>query len=96
MITLNSASGIIAITFGAKGPNLTISTACSSSAHAIGQALIAIRTGQADVVITGGADASLTPLDLRGLLLAPRAVDLVQRRARRGRRAPSTGRATGS
>src|SRR5262245_63021614 len=57
MITLNSASGIIAMAFGAKGPNLTISTACSSSAHAIGQALGTIRTGQADVIIAGGADA---------------------------------------
>jgi 3-oxoacyl-[acyl-carrier-protein] synthase II len=52
--------------FGAKGPNLTISTACSSSAHAIGQALGAIRAGQADVVIAGGAEASLTPLAFAG------------------------------
>jgi len=66
MITLNSASGIIAIAFGAKGVNLTISTACSSSAHAIGHALTAIRTGRADVVLTGGADASLTPLTFAG------------------------------
>jgi 3-oxoacyl-[acyl-carrier-protein] synthase II len=66
MITLNSASGIIAITFGAKGVNQTISTACSSSAHAIGQALNCIRSGQADVVIAGGADASLTPLTFAG------------------------------
>ncbi len=66
MITLNSASGIIAITFGAKGVNQTISTACSSSAHAIGQAMNAIRAGQADVVIAGGADASLTPLTFAG------------------------------
>ncbi|MSQ77429.1 MAG: beta-ketoacyl-[acyl-carrier-protein] synthase II [Nitrospiraceae bacterium] len=65
-ITLNSASGIIAMAHGAKGPNLTISTACSSSAHAIGQALIAIRTGQADMVITAGADASITPLVFAG------------------------------
>jgi 3-oxoacyl-[acyl-carrier-protein] synthase II len=66
MITLNSASGIIAITFGAKGVNQTISTACSSSAHAIGQALSCIRAGQADVMIAGGADASLTPLTFAG------------------------------
>jgi 3-oxoacyl-[acyl-carrier-protein] synthase II len=66
MITLNSASGIIAMTFRAKGPNLTISTACSSSAHAIGLSLAAIRAGQADVVITGGAEASLTPLAFAG------------------------------
>jgi len=66
MITLNSASGIIAIAFGAKGVNQTISTACSSSAHAIGQALGCIRSGQADVVIAGGADASLIPLTFAG------------------------------
>ena len=65
-ITLNSASGIVAMAYGAKGPNLTISTACSSSAHALGQALYCIRTGQADVVIVGGADASITPLVFAG------------------------------
>jgi 3-oxoacyl-[acyl-carrier-protein] synthase II len=66
MVTLNSASGVLAMTFGAKGPNFTISTACSSSAHAIGQAAAAIRAGQADAVITGGAEASLTPLAFAG------------------------------
>lgn len=65
-ITLNSASGIIAMAFGAKGPNLTISTACSSSIHAIGQALNTIRTGKADMVIAVGADASITPLVFAG------------------------------
>ncbi len=65
-ITLNSASGIVAMAHGAKGPNLTISTACSSSAHALGQALHCIRTGQADVVIAVGADASSTPLVFAG------------------------------
>ena len=65
-ITLNSASGIVAMAYGAKGPNLTISTACSSSAHALGQALYCIRTGQADVVIVAGADASITPLVFAG------------------------------
>jgi len=65
-ITLNSASGIVAMAYGAKGPNLTISTACSSSAHALGQALQCIRTGQADIVIAAGADASITPLVFAG------------------------------
>src|SRR6266540_1136611 len=65
-ITMNSLSGLIALAHGAKGPNYTISTACSSSAHAIGQALVAIRTAQADVVIVVGADASITPLVLAG------------------------------
>jgi len=66
VITLNSASGIIAMAYGAKGPNLTISTACSSSAHAIGQAFHCIREDRADVVITAGADASITPLVFAG------------------------------
>lgn len=65
-ITLNSASGIVAMAHGAKGPNLTISTACSSSAHAIGQGLQCIRSGQADAVIVVGADASITPLVFAG------------------------------
>jgi 3-oxoacyl-[acyl-carrier-protein] synthase II len=65
-ITLNSASGLLAIRHGAKGPNLTISTACSSGAHAIGQALTTIRAGKADVVMVVGADASLTPLVFAG------------------------------
>jgi 3-oxoacyl-[acyl-carrier-protein] synthase II len=66
VITLNSASGIVAMATGAKGANLTISTACSSSAHALGQALYCIRTGQADAVIVVGADASITPLVFAG------------------------------
>jgi 3-oxoacyl-[acyl-carrier-protein] synthase II len=65
-ITLNSASGIVAMAHGAKGPNLTISTACSSSAHALGQAMQCIRSGQADVIIAVGADASITPLVFAG------------------------------
>ena len=66
VITLNSASGIVAMAHGAKGPNFTISTACSSSAHALGQAMQCIREGRADVVITVGADASITPLVFAG------------------------------
>ncbi len=65
-ITLNSASGIIALAIGAKGPNLTISTACSSSIHAIGQAMQCIRQGQADMMVAVGADASITPLVFAG------------------------------
>ena len=65
-ITLNSASGIIALAVGAKGPNLTVSTACSSSIHAIGQAMQCIRQGQADMMIAVGADSSITPLVFAG------------------------------
>jgi 3-oxoacyl-[acyl-carrier-protein] synthase II len=66
VITLNSASGIVAMAYGAKGPNFTISTACSSSAHALGQAMNCIRAGTADAVIVVGADASITPLVFAG------------------------------
>ena len=65
-ITLNSASGIIGMAFGARGPNITISTACSSSIHAIGHALNTLRAGKADMVIAAGADASITPLVFAG------------------------------
>ena len=65
-ITLNSASGIVAMAYGAKGPNITISTACSSSVHAVGQAFMWIRSGLADVVIAVGADSSITPLVFAG------------------------------
>lgn len=65
-ITLNSAAGAVAMATGAKGPNYTISTACSSSAHAVGQAMGAIRTGQADAILAVGADSSITPLVFAG------------------------------
>ncbi len=65
-VTLNSAAGLVAIAHGARGPNLTVSTACSSSVHAIGVALSFLRAGQADVMIVIGADASITPLVFAG------------------------------
>ncbi len=65
-ITLNSSSGLVALAHGAKGPNLTVSTACSSSAHAIGLSLSFLRGGQADAMIVIGTEASITPLSLGG------------------------------
>jgi 3-oxoacyl-[acyl-carrier-protein] synthase II len=65
-ITLNSAAGLLALAHRATGPNLTVSTACSSSAHAIGVALGLLRGGQADAVIAVGAEASITPLSFAG------------------------------
>ncbi len=65
-ITLNSAAGAVAMATGAKGPNFTISTACSSSAHAVGQAMRAIRSGQADAILAVGGDSSITPLVFAG------------------------------
>src|SRR5215203_1372768 len=62
----NSAAAQIAIDFGIRGPNLTYSTACSSSAVAIGEAFRAIRYGVVDRAIAGGAEAMLTPGTMRG------------------------------
>lgn len=64
----NAGSGNISIKFGLRGPNTTVSTACSSAAHAIGDSLTAIRTGQADVMVTGGSEAAITPLGLGGFI----------------------------
>ena len=71
----NAASGNISIHFGLRGPNTTVSTACSSAAHAIADSLSAIRQGQADVMITGGSEATITPLGLGGFI-ACRALSL--------------------
>jgi 3-oxoacyl-[acyl-carrier-protein] synthase II len=60
-ITPNSIASHISILFGFKGPNLTVSTACASGTHAIGESVRIIQKGSADVVITGGAEAPLTP-----------------------------------
>lgn len=62
----NMASGYVAIRFGALGPNLCVTTACSSGAHSIGEAYRYIQHGLADVVIAGGAESTITPLALAG------------------------------
>lgn len=64
----NAASGNISIKYGLRGPNTTVSTACSSAAHAIGDSLAAIRLGHADVMVTGGSEAATTPLGLGGFI----------------------------
>ena len=63
---INLASGQVSIRFGAKGPNLASCTACSASAHAIGDSYEIIRRGDADVMITGGSEAAITPMSLGG------------------------------
>ena len=63
---INLASGQVSIRFGAKGPNLASCTACSASAHAIGDSFEIIKRGDADVMITGGSEAAITPMSLGG------------------------------
>lgn len=66
----NAGSGNISIRFGLRGPNTTISTACSSAAHAIGDAMRMIGLGLADVMITGGAESTITNMGLGGFCSA--------------------------
>ena len=63
---INLASGQVSIRFGAKGPNSATCTACSASAHAIGDAYEIIRRGDADVMIAGGSEAAITPMGVGG------------------------------
>ena len=56
----NMCSGLVAIEFGARGPNFCVVSACASSAHAIGEAFHAMRRGEADVMIAGGSEAGIT------------------------------------
>ena len=65
-VMMNSASGQIAIHFGLKGPNFSVASACASSNHAIGMALKIIQMGLADVIVTGGSEATITPLGMSG------------------------------
>jgi 3-oxoacyl-[acyl-carrier-protein] synthase II len=66
----NAAAGNISIHFGLAGPNTAISTACASAAHAIGDALRAIQHDAADVMVTGGSEAAITPMGLGGFCSA--------------------------
>jgi 3-oxoacyl-[acyl-carrier-protein] synthase II len=63
---INLAAGQLSIRFGAKGPNAATCTACSASAHAIGDAYEVIRRDAADVMIAGGSEAAITPMSVGG------------------------------
>ena len=65
-IIINIASGQISIRYGAKGPNLGQVSACSSSAHSIGDAYRCIERGDADAMLAGGTEATITPLGIAG------------------------------
>ncbi len=66
MLIANMAPGQISIAYGAKGPNIAIETACAAGTHAVGDAFKLIQRGVADVMITGGVEAALTPLGVAG------------------------------
>jgi 3-oxoacyl-[acyl-carrier-protein] synthase II len=66
MIIGNMAPGMISIYLGAKGPNSSISTACASGTHAVGDAFKIIKRGNADAMITGGVESVITPTCIAG------------------------------
>ena len=63
---VNLAAGHVSIRYGARGPNSATATACSASAHAIGDAFKLIQRGDADVMICGGTEAAITPMGIGG------------------------------
>jgi 3-oxoacyl-[acyl-carrier-protein] synthase II len=66
MFISDIAAGIVSMQFNAKGPNYATVSACATSAHAIGDAFRTIQYGDADVMITGGAEATVTPMAVGG------------------------------
>jgi 3-oxoacyl-[acyl-carrier-protein] synthase II len=63
---VNLAAGHVSIRWGAKGPNEATATACTTSAHSIGDAMKIIQRGAADVMIAGGTEAAITPMGIGG------------------------------
>jgi 3-oxoacyl-[acyl-carrier-protein] synthase II len=67
MMIPDSAPGMLAIRFGARGPNMALATACASGNNAIGEALEMIRRGAADVMMAGASEAALVPVAMAGM-----------------------------
>ncbi|MCC6499368.1 MAG: beta-ketoacyl-ACP synthase II [Anaerolineales bacterium] len=67
MMISDSAAGMLAIRFGARGPNMSIATACATGSNAIGEAAEMIRRGAADAMIAGGAEGALVPITIAGM-----------------------------
>jgi 3-oxoacyl-[acyl-carrier-protein] synthase II len=65
-LMLNAAGGNLSIRYGIRGPNYTVATACASATNAIGDAFKAIQYGDADVMISGGTEAAVTPMGVSG------------------------------
>lgn len=66
MMISNMATGQVSMSFNAKGPNYSVVTACASGTNAIGEAYKLIQRGDADIMLTGGAESSITPLGMAG------------------------------
>jgi 3-oxoacyl-[acyl-carrier-protein] synthase II len=66
MMMPDSAAGQIAITFGLRGPNMAVVSACASGANALGEAAETIRRGSADIMIAGGAESAIVPIAMAG------------------------------
>jgi 3-oxoacyl-[acyl-carrier-protein] synthase II len=66
MMISDMAAGQVSIQFGFKGPNFGTVSACASGAHSIGEALRLLRAGDADVILAGGAEATITPMAVAG------------------------------
>ncbi|MDZ5761707.1 3-oxoacyl-[acyl-carrier-protein] synthase 2 [Candidatus Cyrtobacter comes] len=67
---INLAAGHIALNFGFKGPNICYSTACSSGAHAIGEAYLSIKNGQTQISVSGGSESCMCRLGIAGFFAA--------------------------
>ncbi len=65
-LMVNAASGNVSVRWGLRGPNSAVATACASATNAIGDAYRLIQQGTADVMITGGSEAAITPMGLSG------------------------------
>ncbi len=70
MMIIDMCAGLVSIRFGFRGPNYATVSACASSAHAIADAMHIIQRGEADVMIAGGAEATITPTSLAGFCQA--------------------------
>jgi 3-oxoacyl-[acyl-carrier-protein] synthase II len=66
MVISNMSAGQISIIYGAKGPNLSVTTACAAGTHAVGEAFRSISRGDCDVAITGGSESTICPLAVGG------------------------------
>ena len=66
MMIIDMSSGALSMRYGAKGPNFGVVTACATGSHSIGESYWIIKRGDADMMITGGAESTITPLGFTG------------------------------